>query len=151
MRFYPNSLPAFALEPTSDKFAIESVCDKRGEGVISLTHFEPGDIVFAFTGFLVMRVTLYTLQVSKGVHLHDPYFMGKILHACAPNTSCDMEKQVFIAAKEIKPRDILTMDYETVEDELYRPFYCECGSPNCKGLIQGKGIGIQQRQFSALS
>lgn len=85
MRFYPESFPAFDYEPTRDRFEIRRIGDGVGEGVVSLTSFEPGEIVFAFTGVFSSVITQYTLQVTEKLHLHDPYFMGKILHCCDPN------------------------------------------------------------------
>lgn len=135
-RFYPDTFSPFTNEPTPEKFRIIST-DNCGEGIISQAVFKPGELVFCFTGTLTTEMTLYTLQVRPGLHLHDPYFMGKVLHSCDPNMSCDMETRTFTARKEIKPGDYLTMDYDTTEEILFREFTCHCGSPNCRGRIRG--------------
>ncbi|MCC7429886.1 SET domain-containing protein-lysine N-methyltransferase [bacterium] len=142
-RFYPNSIPTNPFEPTTDKFQIVGSSEK-GEGVISLTDFEIGDIVFVFNGEILSEQTLFTLQIEEGVYIHDPYVMGKVLHSCDPNTSCDIQKRTFTAIKPIKNGDFITMDYETTEDILFRPFTCGCQSPNCRGLISGKKISFAQ-------
>ncbi|HPS56750.1 MAG TPA: SET domain-containing protein-lysine N-methyltransferase [Spirochaetota bacterium] len=144
-RFYPDFYPRFMHEPTKEKFSIIKT-DDVGEGIISQASFMPGDIVFKFAGVLLSEVTLFTLQLKEGNHLHDPFFMGKVLHSCDPNMSCDMETQTFTAVKEIKPGDFLTMDYETTEEELFRSFECRCGAPNCKKLIMGKKFRLQHMQ-----
>ncbi len=41
------------------------------------------------------------------------------------------------ALKKIKPFDMITIDYETTEAELYQGFTCSCGFEDCKGWIQG--------------
>jgi len=137
-RFYPDALPPFAHEPTHDRFDIVRVGDSVGEGVITHVAFEPGDIIFAFTGFFSTEITQFSLQVHEQLHLHDPYFMGKVLHACDPNAYCDMAKRVFIALRHIEPNEFITMDYAQTEDYLFKTFPCACGSANCRGVVTGR-------------
>ncbi|HPH01807.1 MAG TPA: SET domain-containing protein-lysine N-methyltransferase [Spirochaetota bacterium] len=136
-RLYPDFIPPYANEPTSDKLQIVSTPEK-GEGVIALVPFKAGECVFVFTGALLSEQTLFTLQLQPGFYIHDPIVMGKVLHSCSPNTSCDMATRTFTAVKDIAPGDFITMDYETTEDVLFRPFHCACGAPECRGLIRGK-------------
>ncbi|KRF43769.1 hypothetical protein ASG93_02310 [Paenibacillus sp. Soil787] len=137
-RFYPNHFDHHPNEPTKDKFAI-SYDQKYGEGVMAKMFFRKGELLFRFHGTLLDYQTLYTLQKKQGLYIEDPYFMGKILHRCDPNTTVDMEEQVFWASKDIRPGDLITMDYESTEDKLYRSFHCQCESRNCRKLISGKG------------
>jgi len=118
--------------------------ESHGEQIVSKRLFLPGDVVAEFMGILLPVQTLFTLQIIPGLYLHDPYFMGKILHSCAPNMHCDMEKRVFFAKTLIDIGDVLTMDYETTEDYLYRSFHCQCGSPSCRGLINGRLASKQE-------
>lgn len=143
-RFYPDSLPPFLLEPRSDHFQIQKIGDDVGEGVVSLIPFYKGQVLFAFTGFLLNEITQYTLKVSDGLHLHDPFFMGKVLHSCNPNSSCDMESRIFTAVRDIEPGELITMDYMETETDLFKSFPCRCGAANCRGWI-----GSQQNQFAA--
>ncbi|NJL93987.1 MAG: hypothetical protein HC915_09775 [Anaerolineae bacterium] len=83
-RFYPDFVPPFPNEPTQERFAIRQIGDSEGQGVVALVNFEPGDVVFGFTGFFSSEITLFSLQVTPGLYLHDPFFMGKVLHACDP-------------------------------------------------------------------
>lgn len=138
MRFYPDFMPPFEYEPTSDRFAIQAVDGGRGQGVVALVPFQPGDIVFRFTGFFSSEITQFSLQYVPGLHLHDPFFMGKVLHSCSPNTWCDMTTRTYTAVRAIAPGECVTMDYEQTEDVLYRAFHCSCGAPNCRDLIQGR-------------
>ncbi len=144
-RFYPDFYPRFTNEPTKEMFRIIKT-DDVGEGIVSLAPFTAGETVFKFAGVLLSEITLFTLQMQPGYHLHDPFFMGKVLHSCDPNMHCDMSTQTFTAIKDIKPGDFLTMDYETTEDELYRSFECQCGAHNCKKLIKGKIFRLQHIQ-----
>ena len=138
MRYYPYSLPAYLHEPTSEHFEVRYISEREGEGVVSLASFEPGDVVFVFTGFLIHEITQYTLQIEDGLYIHDPFFMGKVLHSCDPNCSVDMKTLTFTANRPIRPGDLVTMDYETTEDYLFKSFECNCRAPNCRGLIAGR-------------
>lgn len=136
-RFYPDIFPVFEHEPTTDKFAIQRVSDGVGEGVVALADFQPGEIVFRFTGIFSSEITLFTLQVNEHLHLHDPFFMGKILHCCDPNCSVDMQTRTFTAVKPIYAGEFVTMDYAQTEAHLYRAFPCSCGATNCRGYVTG--------------
>lgn len=138
MRFYPDAVPPFQFEPTTDRFRIQSFENDRGEGVVSLTSFDPGDAVAAFSGVVLPHITQFTLQLSESLHIHDPYFMGKVLHHCDPNCITDLKRLLFIATKRIEPGEIITIDYDATEDVLFKPFHCSCGAARCRGFIQGR-------------
>jgi hypothetical protein len=137
MRFYPDFIPPFANEPTKERFEIRHIGDGVGEGVVSLVGFQPGDVIFQFTGSFSSAITQFTLQVSDGLHLHDPFFMGKVLHSCAPNATVDMQTRTFTAIKPIQPGEFVTMDYAQTEARLFKNFECCCGAPNCCGYVMG--------------
>lgn len=136
-RFYEGRCAPFAHEPTRDNLAIiES--DSKGEGLTTLKAIQQGDVVFRFWGPTVSEQSLFTLQQAPGIYIEDPLVMGKVLHACDPNMTCDMQTLTFTATRPIKAGEYLTMDYDTTEDVLFRSFTCRCGSPNCRGPIQGR-------------
>jgi len=141
-RFYPDALPEFPDEPTRERFAIRALSRGLGEGVVALVPIKPGEIAFRFSGFFTNEITLFTLQVEPGLYMHDPYFMGKILHRCEPNCDVDMRTRTFTACKPIAPGDWVTMNYEQTEDKLSRAFMCVCGTEPCKEtaphLIKGR-------------
>jgi tyrocidine synthetase-3 len=136
-RFYPNNIPWRQDEPTKAKFEIIKDPD-YGEGVVTKVPFQAGELLFHFQGRLLNYQSLFTLQKRPGLYIEDPYFMGKILHSCDPNVYVDMETQIFRAVRAIKAGEFITMDYESTEDELFRSFYCQCGSDNCRGYIAGR-------------
>lgn len=138
MRFYPEALPPFEHEPTTDRFEIRQISEDSGQGIVALVDFEPGDVVFRFTGFVLAEQTLFTLQAQPGLFVHDPFFMGKTLHSCDPNCDVDMATRTFTARRTIRAGDIVTMDYEQTEDVLWRPFMCGCGAADCRGWIRGR-------------
>lgn len=137
-RYYASISQPFANEPTRDRVRVISTADGKGEGLQAMTDFRAGEVVFVFTGSVTNEQTLYTLQIEPGKYLSDPIVMGKVLHSCDPNMSCDMRTLTFTARRDIRAGDMLTMDYETTEDELFRSFYCGCGASNCRGWIRGR-------------
>lgn len=136
-RHYNGLCASFKNEPTSDRVAVVP-CGDKGEGLAARRSFKKGEIVFKFWGRVLNEQSLYTLQIQPGLYIEDPIVMGKVLHSCDPNMSCDMETLTFTAARPIAPGDLLTMDYESTEDELFRPFECGCKSSKCRGKIQGR-------------
>lgn len=137
-RFYPDTIPTFSNEPTTDRFAINFIGDNVGQGVVALVDFEAGETLFQFTGFLMTEITQFSLQITPGLHLHDPYFMGKVLHSCDPNATVDMQTRTFTALRGIEAGEWITMNYAQTEDYLYKPFTCNCGAVNCIGFVQGR-------------
>ena len=144
MRFYSNNVPRYPYEPTRDCLAIVGTIN-QGQGLISLRNIKPGDIVFRFHGEELTYQTLFTLQRAAGSYIEDPQVMGKVLHSCDPNMSCDMQTLTFTAIKPIVAGEYLTMDYETTEDELFRSFDCGCGAAECRGYISGRSKPTTQR------
>jgi hypothetical protein len=138
MRFYPDFVQPFPMEPGRERFEITRVSPTVGKGVVALCNVGIGDVVFAFAGTEVSDATQFSLQDSEGNHIHDPYFMGLVLHACDPNCIVDMKRRVFIARRPIVPHDLVTMDYEQTEDRLFRAFDCHCNSESCRGRIAGR-------------
>lgn len=138
MRLYPSEVPEFLYEPTLERFSVRAISKDVGEGLVALIPFEPGAIVFGFTGFLVTEITQFSLQLMDGLHIHDPYVMGKVLHSCDPNTSVDLSARIFVARRRILPGEVIMMDYEDTEDRLFKSFQCKCGATTCRGFITGR-------------
>jgi len=141
MRIYPSDLEELSLEPRSEDFRVADIDSERGQGVVALRGAQPGDVLFRMNGVLQREMTLHSLQLAPGLHLDDPYFAGKVLHSCAPNSRLDVTTQLFVAVREIRPGDLLTMDYDETEDVLFRSFECLCGATSCRGEIAGRLAG----------
>lgn len=138
MRIYPAHLTRVTLEPQSDCFRVVDVDADRGQGVLVLRPFLSGETLFRMNGELTSQVTLHSLQLAPGCHLDDPYFAGKVLHSCDPNSRLDVETRLFVALRDIDRGELLTMDYEHTEDTLFRPFWCRCGAAGCRGEVVGR-------------
>ncbi len=137
-RFYPEQLPAFEFEPTRDRFNIVALGENVGEAVVCLREFAAGEVVFACTGFFSSSVTLFSLQITPTLHLHDPYFYGKLMHSCDPNVRVDVTTRQFIATRAIRAGEPVTLDYAASEDYLFRNFPCRCGAAQCRGIVAGR-------------
>lgn len=138
MRFYPDYVPPFEYEPTRERFAVDHLDDDLGNAVVSLMDFQPRDVLFVFTGFLVDHVTQFSLQLTANWHIHDPFFAGMLMHSCEPNAIIIPDRHICVAQKQIRGREIITIDYEGTEEQLFRPFTCRCGTSKCRGRIGGR-------------
>lgn len=136
-RFYPINFPVTTNEPLRTNFVILESPEDIKKGLISLVSFDPEDLIAQCMGVTRTIQTLYSLQYKEGLYFHDEHFAGYLLHSCDPNAKLDMSDFTLHALKRIKPFDMITIDYESTEAELYQGFTCNCGSTYCKGWIQG--------------
>jgi D-alanine-D-alanine ligase-like ATP-grasp enzyme len=80
----------------------------------------------------------YAYPLSKEVFLlwdHNPCEWAPQNHSCSPNTAYNGLN--VIATRNILKDEELTLDYASFLDENMEPFNCQCGAPNCRGLITG--------------
>lgn len=137
IRFYPSNYPIVTFEPLRTNFAILESPEDIRKGLISLVSFEEEDLIAQCLGISLPTQTLYTLQHTEGLYLHDPYFCGYLLHSCEPNAKLDMVDFKLYAVKRIRPFDKITIDYEATEATLHQAFTCDCGEMSCRGWIEG--------------
>ena len=137
-RYYPSEVPLFDYEPLKKYFQIVKSPEPVNEGIISLVSFKEEDLICKWTGFHLTFQTLHSLQHTEDkVFIHDPYFCGKMLHSCDPNSYLNMDTMEIKALKCIKPFDKLTLNYNKTEKALYQAFHCQCGSDGCIGWVSG--------------
>ncbi len=80
----------------------------------------------------------YAYPLSKEVFLlwdYDPTGWAPQNHSCDPNTT--YKGLNVVALRDIGAGEELTLDYASFLDENMEPFHCNCGSAQCRGLIQG--------------
>lgn len=106
--------------------------------VVARQAFRPGAWMARFDGITVGYMTQHSLQKSSRLHIVDLHFAGLLAHSCEPNAVLDMERQNLHALRPIRPGDLLTIDYDATEDELFAPFACRCGAASCRGVIRGR-------------
>jgi D-alanine--D-alanine ligase len=80
----------------------------------------------------------YAYPLSKEVYLlwdNNPGGWAPQNHSCNANTA--YYGLNVIALRSIKKGEELTLNYASFLDETMEPFNCQCGAPNCSGLITG--------------
>ncbi len=123
-----------------DKYDSFEVVETKshGLGIRCNRLFKKGEIVFTYKeGLLMDEQTQHSLQIRPGLFLEHP-IAGYVQHSCNPNCWVSETALQFICKHEIKPGDMIQMDYEQTEDVLFNSFDCSCGSPVCRGHISGK-------------
>ena len=117
------------------------VCDTDSEyglGVRTLAARRKGEVIHRFTGVLTPELLQHSLQVSPGLHISETKIIGFLSHSCAPDCRLDMDRSELVALRDIRPGDLLTIDYAETEDVLYRQFACHCGAATCRHWITGR-------------
>ena len=138
MDFYQNRYGAIEYAPSIDHFTLMYLGPKLNLGMVTKKSFAEGEIVAQVCGDLVHEVRQYSIQLSPGYYLDDPYFCGYFLHSCEPNVMFDTTNCRIVALKKIDAYEVLTLDYAATEDVLYKNFECECGTKSCRGFITGR-------------
>jgi hypothetical protein len=132
-----ESSPAAGLQPDASL----EVCDTDSEyglGVRTLAPRRKGQVIHHFTGVLTPELKQHSLQVSPGLHISETEIIGFLSHSCEPDCRLDMAQSELVALRDIRPGDLLTIDYAETEDVLYRQFACHCGAPRCRHWITGR-------------
>jgi len=85
----------------------------------------------------------YAWPISNEVYVlwdEDPTGWAPQNHSCDPNTQYNGLN--VIALRNIKKGEELTLDYTTFLNSEMESFICNCGSENCKKVIQGLYQGV---------
>ncbi|MFY9561707.1 MAG: SET domain-containing protein-lysine N-methyltransferase [Terriglobales bacterium] len=78
----------------------------------------------------------YLFGLTSGKHVVDGYGVAAFInHSCQPNCETDIigGRVWIIAARNIKPGEELTYDYNLFDGEDEAP--CLCGAPRCRGSM----------------
>lgn len=123
----------------------------KGQGLYSLVHFEPNQVILTFNDKLLSKEEAYALpdsdsemllQIGKDKYLDlDGDVSYYINHSCLPNSMVKiMSNTAFlISTRHISPDEELTYDYSLTcsEDPSDWQMQCKCGEWNCRGMISG--------------
>lgn len=126
-----------AAFPTNDGVQLQDFGD-YGKGLVAMRDFMRGEIIGSFTGVVGPEIKQHTLQIDPLHHLHDPHFIGYLLHNCDPNSVLDMHQPKLYCIKDIRKGEQLTMDYASTEDQLFKQFPCLCNAQNCRLWVTGR-------------
>ncbi|XWW97759.1 hypothetical protein V2A60_005746 [Cordyceps javanica] len=82
--------------------------------------------------------TYATVQMGRNRHLNLNSDLLYINHSCEPSLIFDTGNKIIIAGpKGLQPGDELTFFYPSTEWDMAQPFQCLCGTPTCRGTIDG--------------
>lgn len=120
---------------------IDLVVDSKTgkKALLSAAFFPAGHVITKFNiKEIIIKPTYLTVQLDEDRHmLMDPEYLHFANHSCDPNFFIDTERREFVALKDIHIGEELLFFYPSTEWKMDRPFKCECGSPQCIGLISG--------------
>ena len=144
----PAASCAYAVRPSGDGFAMFAARDLargsvvfEGEGraqrIVTRSHVDrtwpaaDRDVFYR-----------YAYPISPEVFVlwdTEPTGWAPQNHSCDPNTA--FAGLNLVALRDIRSGEELTVDYATFYDRHMTPFDCECGSPRCRGRVEGgKGL-----------
>ncbi|MEK6845732.1 MAG: SET domain-containing protein-lysine N-methyltransferase [Nanoarchaeota archaeon] len=106
------------------------------------------EIVFIKGGHILSKKELFSSSsINSYIPISDQYYIGAtnkkeeksirliLNHSCNPN--CGMRGEItFVAMRDIKKNEELTIDYSMVDNENYK-FRCNCGEKKCRKNITG--------------
>jgi hypothetical protein len=117
-----------------------------GLSVFSDQAYKPGDTIFKFTGPLLnFNETINNDKKECYLQIDYDLYLGPsggiddyINHSCDPNAGIRLidGEFILIAIKPISANEEIFFDYSTYMDENNWEIPCECGSPNCRGIIR---------------
>ncbi len=138
----------YAVKPSGDSFAMFAARDLRRGSVVFEGEGRPQRII---TRSFVDRTWSaadrdvfyrYAYPISAEVFVlwdTEPAGWAPQNHSCDPNT--EFIGLNLVARRDIRGGEELTVDYATFYDRHMTPFDCACGSPNCRGRVEGgKGL-----------
>lgn len=132
-----------------------SEIDKKG--MYARENISKGEVVYIKGGHILPREEVFSSSIINSyLPISDDFFVGAISsgeepyvklynnHSCDPN--CGMHGEItFIAIKDIRAGEELTVDYAFIDNEDYS-FECHCGSPICRHIVTGFDWKIKELQ-----
>ena len=125
----------------AEERSVEVIRGARSASLHAVRSFAPGEVVVPLKGRPVVQATRYTIQVGADAHL-DPISEREspwayLNHGCDPNVAIDVVRRAIVARRSISAGHELLFDYHTTEWELAASFVCNCGMPQCVGVVLG--------------
>lgn len=123
-----------------------------GRGLISVKPIKKGDIIAIKGGHIIDWKTYEKYESLIGLsilQIADDFILAPLTkseiekvtiflnHSCNPNIGVRGEI-TFVAMRNIKAGEELTVDYAMIQDNTDKPMRCNCGAKNCRKIITGK-------------
>lgn len=112
-------------------------------GLMATRRIARGEVAASLRAVAPVKVrSRYSVQIDQFQHLdkrdpEKPGFDDFINHGCSPNLLFDVGTLEFRAIRDIEPGEEVLLNYCATEEELSEPFTCNCGSPDCYGVVSG--------------
>jgi len=116
------------------------VIDRRGrKGLFATAAIAAGEILIDLRGEKLLGApTRESLQVGERNHvIGRKETVGCLNHACEPNSRLEVEGDSIVAVYDVTAGEEITVNYLATEYDMHETFRCECGSPQCFGIIRG--------------
>ncbi|OPA97677.1 SET domain-containing protein-lysine N-methyltransferase [Pseudomonas fluorescens] len=123
--------------PSTELFRVVPTATDKAGGIKARRALDERIRIAKVSGYAVGERRLHTLQLSPRIHLYDCWFCGRLQHSCNPNVFFDTTYLELWTLVPIAAGALLTLDYASTEDALFRQFACQCGELNCRGWITG--------------
>jgi uncharacterized protein len=122
-----------------------------GKGIFAKEPIAKGEVVFIRSGHIIDRQTLESnrniIKDSEAAITDDLYLapltdaeLPRVMvyanHSCDPNAGTQ-SNIVWVALRDIKPGEEITLDYATHFAQSDYVMVCNCGAPCCRGKITG--------------
>lgn len=123
----------------------------HGRGLFATAPIQEGEVVAIKGGYVFDRAALPEIETRLGpaeIQVADGLFIGPVRdaereggmifsnHSCAPNIGVKGQV-VFVAMRDIDAGEELTHDWAMTDDDTYE-MECNCGAPDCRGVITGR-------------
>jgi hypothetical protein len=110
----------------------------QGLGVFAREAISAGERLIALAHVFVEHAAQHTIQIDEHRHQAGTGEIDDYLnHSCRPNTALDFEHLELVAIRPLAAGDELSFNYLTSEWDMAAPFECQCGAPDCVGVVRG--------------
>lgn len=118
-----------------------------GNGIFALQPIKKGELVAVFGGVVYEWndfIHLPERERSLCIQVEDRHFLvprpigegDYVNHSCDPNAG--LSGQIgLVAMRDIKIGEEVCFDYAMCDTMPYDEFECQCGAPNCRGMVTG--------------
>ncbi|MFA9205043.1 MAG: SET domain-containing protein-lysine N-methyltransferase [Burkholderiaceae bacterium] len=135
----PEKKDAFILISEHEHCVVKKNVNNEQHGLFANASFKVGENIVAFNASKIVDTPNYlTVQVSEHKHIHlFPEYLQYVNHCCEPNVIFNTTTMQLECVSDIEAGDELRFFYPSTEWSMAQQFVCNCGKPNCVGLVQG--------------
>jgi len=135
----PENNDSYLIISQHEHCVVKEHRENNQHGLFAKTAFKTGSTIVAFDASKIVDKPNYlTVQISETKHIHlFPEYLQYVNHSCEPNVLFNTSTMQLECIAEIEAGDELCFFYPATEWIMAQQFICNCGKPNCVGLIQG--------------